>query len=203
MKLIVYYCPPGGFRRSYIEGGVKKMTRLILFPILCLSCFGGSDVWRKALDSAVDLQGYPCAKGYAWFFDGGRLKQCTLAREAPFGEAVAPAGSIVVLRHDGAPNYLMLVRNSMVRGLPLKGGGPLGPAEGATTAFYPSGKLKEAWLAEDHEVDGVPCMAAGGFFSAVAHRGGISTVFYEDGTLKSCTLSRDYEGLKRGTMFLR
>jgi len=131
------------------------------------------------------------------------LKQCTLAREAPFGEAVAPAGSIVVLHESGKPNYLMLVRNSTVRGLPCMGGGPLGPGEGATTAFYPSGKLKECFLAADHEVDGVPCMAAGGFWSSLIHSGAASAKFYEDGTLKSCTLSRDFEGLKRGTIFLR
>jgi hypothetical protein len=97
----------------------------------------------------------------------------------------------------------MLVRNSTVRGLPCMGGGPLGPGEGATTAFYPSGKLKECFLAADHEVDGVPCMAAGGFWTSITHRGATSARFYEDGALKGCTLSRDFEGKKRGSVIAR
>ena len=85
------------------------MRRHILFGALLLSprCFGWvePEVVRKTLEVPVEIQGYPCAKGFAWFFADGHLKQCTVSRETAFGEARAPTGSIVVPHRDGTPNY--------------------------------------------------------------------------------------------------
>jgi hypothetical protein len=41
------------------------------------------------------------------------------------------------------------------------GGGFLGPAEGSETAFYPSGKLHQCYLAKNQVVQGVPCAQGG------------------------------------------
>jgi len=183
------------------------MRRHVLFVALLLDprCFGWVEpqVVRKSLEVPREIQGYPCAKGFAWFFADGHLNQCTVSRETAFGEARAPTGSIVVLHPDGTPNYLFLSHDAPVLGYICKGGGPLGPSEGATTAFYPSGKLKQCWLAEDRIIQGVPCMAAGGFLSAIFHHGGFSTNFYENGKLRSCTLSKDFDGQRRGELIVQ
>src|ERR1035437_4378321 len=158
------------------------MRRHILFGALLLSprCFGWvePEVVRKTLEVPVEIQGYPCAKGFAWFFADGHLKQCTVSRETAFGEARAPTGSNVNARPlaggggvggGAAPDrihpcpasgryaeLLFFSHDAPVLGYTCKGGGPLGASEGATTAFYPSGKLKQCWLAEDQIVQGVP-----------------------------------------------
>jgi len=190
-----------------LNAGFHTMRKKMLFAaaLLGVRCFGWAEpeLTRKILDAPTEIQGYPCARGYAWFLPDGHLKQCTVSRETAFGEASAPAGSIVVLRLDGTPNYLFLAHDAPVLGYTCKGGGPLGPSEGATTAFYPSGKLKQCWLAEDQVVQGIPCMAAGGFFSAMFHHGGFSTDFYESGKLRSCTLSKNLDGQRRGDVFVQ
>ena len=60
--------------------------------------------------------------------------------------------------------------------------------EGIMTSFFPSGKLKECFLAADQEIQGVPCVH-GGFFSEL-FGGDASTKFYENGGLRACRLSR-------------
>jgi len=56
------------------------------------------------------------------------------------------------------------------------------------TSFFPSGKLKECFLAADQEIQGVPCVH-GGFFSEL-FGGSAATQFYENGGLRSCRLAR-------------
>jgi len=179
---------------------------VIFAVMLCaLGCAGGEasrpQSTRKTLDSSVQIQGYPCDKGYAWFYADGRLERCSVSRETAFGEVQVPARSIINLQQDGKPQFVLLSHDTSLLGYACKGGGPLGPGEGASTAFYPSGKLKVCWLASDQIVQGTPCKAAGGFFTAVFHHGGFDTEFYESGKLKSCTLSKDYAGLRGGQVF--
>jgi hypothetical protein len=182
-----------------------RENTLLVVILCCLQCIASAGLrpedHRKRLREPAEIDGYPCAQGYAWFYADGHLNQCTVSRDTGFGEAEAPAGSIVVLLPNGKPKYLMLVHNAPVLGYQCMGGGPLGPAEGAMTLFYPSGKLRLCWLAEDQVVQGVPCMAAGGFFGTLFHYGGASTSFHENGKLHSCTLSKDYRGKRRGELF--
>jgi antitoxin component YwqK of YwqJK toxin-antitoxin module len=154
---------------------------------------------RKALDRPAMIQGYPCAKGHAWFYANGHLKQCSLWRETAFGEALAPAGSIIILRPDGKPAFLLLSHAAWIAGNQCAGGSWLGPAEGSSTAFYPSGKLKQCFLAEDQLVQGVPCMN-GGFFGD-GRGGGVK--FYESGKLQSCKLTKDFGSQRRGERFVQ
>jgi hypothetical protein len=65
------------------------------------------------------------------------------------------------------------------------------------TAFYPSGKLKECWLAEDQLVQGIPCGRSGIF------TGDSGVQFYESGKLRACKLSKDYGKLRRGERFVQ
>lgn len=156
-------------------------------------------VTRRFLHAPAEIQGYPCAKGYAWFFDDGHLSRCTVSQEAAFGEARIPAGSIIALHPDGTPVFVQMSHDAQVLGYTCLGGSWLGPAEGAMVGFYPSGKLKECYLAGDQTVQGIPCMN-GGIFGDGMGRG---AEFYEDGKLKSCKLSRDFGALKRRTRFVQ
>jgi hypothetical protein len=142
---------------------------------------------RKHLDQATEIQGYPCDKGYAWFFEeGGGLHSCRLSREASFGDARASAGSWLYLRSDGKPASAILRHDTRIDGHTCQGSA-MG-LEGISTAFYPNGRLKACWLAADEEIEGVPC-ARGGFFKDLGG-GGSTTEFYENGSLRGCKLSR-------------
>ena len=155
--------------------------------------------YRKTLDQPQPIQGYPCAKGYAWFYAGGRLKRCTIASDIIFGTVAVPAQSIIQLLEDGQPQYAMMVRNTLVNGLPCAGGGPLGPGEGATTELYPSGKLKGCFLTQNQIVQGVPC-ARGGIHYAMTGND-VPIEFYESGKLKSCLLTADHNSQHSGNTF--
>jgi hypothetical protein len=182
--------------------GEKILFAVLLCVLGCAtSARSQSPDVKKKLDKPGEIQGYPCAEGFAWFYPDGHLKQCTISRDTEFGEARLPSGSIVVLTPGGEPRYAMLAHDASILGYTCRGGGPLGPAEGAATAFYPNGKLKQCWLAQDQDVQGAPCMAAGGLLGAIFHSGGAAVAFHQDGKLRSCTLSRDFGGLKRGDGF--
>lgn len=181
---------------------MTKSPFLVLL-LFCLAYAGwaGSPAFalRKTLDRPTEIQGYPCAKGYAWFFDNGSLNRCTITREIPFGEARIPAGSYIALRPDGKPNFVQMSHDAPILGIACLGGSKLGPGEGSVVAFYPSGKLKQCYLAGDQTVQGIPCMN-GGFFGD-GRGGGIK--FHENGKLQSCKLSQDFGSLRRGDRFVQ
>ena len=157
---------------------------------------------RATLQQDTEIQGYPCAKGYAWFYADGKLRDCTVSQETKYGEALIPRRSIINLNPNGSLWGGQLAHNTRIHDVLCDGGGILGPAEGASAAFYPSGKLKQCWLAGDQVVQGVPCMTAGfiGLFGDGARRDG-GAKFYESGKLESCTLGKDFGGKRRGEHF--
>jgi hypothetical protein len=180
--------------------------KIVLALVLCGLLAQGrapaqTQATRKSLDRETAIQGYPCAKGFAWFFADGRLYRCTVAREVPFGEATIPAGSIIALTPDGKPKFVQMSRTTTIRGYRCQGGSLLGPGEGSMVAFYPSGKLRELFLAEDQTVDGVPCAHSG--LVTTTLKGDPSVLFSEDGRLQSCRLSRAFEGQKKGDRYAR
>jgi hypothetical protein len=158
---------------------------------------------RRKLEQITEIQGYSCTKSYAWFYADGRLERCFVSKDTKFGEVQVPSGSIIVLRPDGKPEYAMLEHDSWLLGYHCRGGGPLGPAEGAMTTFYPSGRLKLCWLVADQEIQGVPCASSGGFFFDMFHHGGWGTWFYGNGKLHKCYLAHDFESLKKGQEIVR
>jgi len=190
---------------------MKRLSRLVavLAVVVAAGCGvaqtvqSGSAAQRTKLQQDTEMQGYPCAKGYVWFYADGKLESCAVSREFVFGEAKVPVGSIVSLLQDGRPRYAMMARDSEVAGVKCSGGNRLlGPSEGAMTAFYPSGKLEQCWLAGDQVVQGIPCMRGGflGLFGDGARRDG-GVKFYESGKLESCTLARDFGEKRRGDHF--
>lgn len=90
-------------------------------------------------------------------------------------------------------------RSTEIRGYLCDGGGSLGVSEGATVSFYPSGKLKECFLAADQAVQGVPC-SRGGFWVALSN-GDPSLKFRQSGRLASCKLSKNYGSQRKGERF--
>ena len=152
------------------------------------------DTARKHLQQNTIIQGYPCAKGYAWFFCDGHLSRCFVSEETSFGEARIPQGSVIELLPDGSTRYVMLAHNSKILDFEARGGGLLGPAEGATTDFYPNGKLRSLYLVHDQTIQGVPCRGGQwGIFTDPVN-GGNFVEFYENGKLKGCKLTHDYGG---------
>ena len=97
---------------------------------------------RAKLRQDTEIQGYPCAKGYPWFYADGKLESCAVSREIAFGEAMLPSGSILHLLLDGLPKFAVLQHDSVVAGVKCSGGNwLLGPSEGSMTVFYPA----ESW----------------------------------------------------------
>ncbi len=173
---------------------------LIAASILAVAA-GAPETYRKHLDQPTVIQGYLCARDYAWFFKDGRLSRCFVSRDFDVGETRVPEGSIVDLWPNGGLHYVTMKHDTLVSGVRCSGGGLLGPAEGAITVLFLSGKLKLCYLAGDQTVQGVPC-ASGGFWKATTgHDQAVE--FYEDGKLKSCRLSRNFGGHKRGDSFLQ
>ena len=154
---------------------------------------------RSMLRQDTVIQVYPCAKGYAWFYADGRLERCSVSRETVFGEAKIPALSIIVLLPEGGPKYAMLNSDTVIAGSNCRGGGLLGPGEGAMTTFYPSGKLKQCWLAGDQIVQGVPCRSGGLLGDGM----GEGVKLYESGRLNSCKLSQEFASQHRGDRFIQ
>jgi hypothetical protein len=95
---------------------------LLVFALCSLSCPVRANgalphVNRKTLDQPTEIQGYPCAKGFAWFFDDGRLNRCTVTREIAFGEARIPAGSYIGLHPDGTPDIVQMSHDAPILGM--------------------------------------------------------------------------------------
>jgi hypothetical protein len=155
------------------------------------------EVHRRFLHQPAEIDGYPCSKGYAWFFADGRLNRCTVAREIPFGEARIPAGTYIAVSEEGAPDFIQMSHDAPILGMTCMGGSWLGSGEGATVAFYPSGRLKQCYLAGDQIVQGVPCMSGG--LLGDGRSGGAE--FHENGKLQSCKLTKDFGAWKRGKRF--
>jgi hypothetical protein len=88
----------------------SELTRIVLLAAVfcCLFSTGWAQskpqTHRKTLDQPAEIQGYPCAKGYAWFFADGKLANCFVSRDIAFGEATVPAGSWITLLPDGKPH---------------------------------------------------------------------------------------------------
>jgi len=153
---------------------------------------------RRHLGRDVVIQGYPCARGYAWFYDSGSLNRCFASRSTSFGEAQIPRGSVIQLWPDGATQFAMLAHRATVAGYYVSGGSFLGPAEGAITSFYRSGKLHTAYLVHNQTIQGVPCRGSQWGLFTDSINGGNYIVLYPDGRLRACKLTRDFGGQRAG-----
>ena len=144
------------------------------------------------------IQGYPCAKGDAWFYPDGSLNQCTLSRSAALGDLPVPRGSVVEFWPNGAAHYLMLQRPADLAGYKIRGATRVGLSRGATTSFYRTGELRSFFLVSSESVQGVPCRG-GAWDTFTDPQGGENLVeLYRDGRLESCKLTHEYDGFRAG-----
>jgi hypothetical protein len=142
----------------------------------------------------VEIQGISCS-GSVEYYQGGKLKSCTLGREDTVTAQPLPPGTVVNLTPEGSLDWCFLPQNTVIQGHVC-----LGSGHGFMTGFHPNGQLKTAWLADDEVIQGIPC-AKYRFLSSL-FGGGERTVFDESGRLRYCTLSRDFtiedQNLKKG-----
>ncbi len=131
--------------------------------------------------TVTEIQGIPCI-GRVTYDASGKLQSCTLGRDHAFAGQPLAAGTVVHFTPDGVMDWCFLQENTMIQKHVC-----LGSGHDFMTGFHPNGKLKTAWLAQDEEIDGVPC-AKFRFLSAW-FGGGDCTTFHDNGRLRSCTLS--------------
>jgi len=179
------------------------MKRLLWFCLLvtfCASICKASEpnAVRNKIAHDATIQGFPCARGVAWFYPDGSLNQCTLARPAALGDVRVPRGSVVELWPSGAAHFLLLPHSGVLAGHHVRGGTRVAFSRGATTAFYRTGELRSFYLAGNENIQGVPCH--GGAWNTFADPTGAENMveLYQDGKLESCKLSRDFSGFRAG-----
>jgi hypothetical protein len=182
--------------RSENEESVTPRLRTIVFGSLgagaavifiLLLIFGGRNQPVTSRTAAappgevVEIQGISCT-GSVEYYQGGKLKSCTLGRNDTLsGQPLAP-GTVVNLRPDGSLDWCFLQENTVIQGHLCSGSG-----HGFMTGFHPNGQLKTAWLVQDEVIQGIPC-AKYSFLSSL-FGGGERTLFHENGRLNYCTLS--------------
>jgi hypothetical protein len=126
------------------------------------------------------IGGRPCKKGWLHLHANNVPAAFTAAHEIEEGRLKIPVDTWVLQTAEGVVTTCAFPRDTEVQGILCKG---TGGAKGAQVAVYPSGALKQVFLARDMRIQEVPC-AADAISGAVE--------FYEDGKLKSCLLSESY-----------
>jgi hypothetical protein len=191
------------------EEGVTPRVRTIVFGSLgigaaavftLLLIFGGRNQPVTSRTAAgpqgevLEIQGISCT-GSVEYYQGGRLKSCTLGREDTISGQPLPPGTVVNLTPEGYLDWCFLQENTVIQGHLCRGSG-----HDFMTGFHPNGKLKTAWLAQDEVIQGIPC-AKYSFMSGV-FGGGERTLFDESGRLRYCRLSEattiEGQELKKG-----
>jgi len=159
----------------------------VIFTLLLI--FGGHDgpVTSRTLAApkgeVAEVQGVSCF-GSVEYYQDGKLTCCTLAREDTLSGQPLPAGTVVHFTPDGYMDWCFLQQNTEIQGHLCRGEG-----HGFMTGFHPNGQLKNAWLARDEAIQGIPC--AKYRFMSVLFGGGENTTFYDDGRLRYTTLAED------------
>ena len=176
--------------RSAVFGSLA-MGAVVVFALLI--AIGGRETqstWRTERvpeGEVTEIQGVSCA-GQIDYYKNGNLESCTLSRNDTLSGQPLPAGTVVVFTEDGVFDWCFLQHDTEIQGHLCRGQG-----HGFMTAFYPNGTLRQAWLAEDEVIQGIPCSKFR-FFSAVFggfHGKNGGTYFYPNGQLRSCELSRN------------
>src|SRR5579863_9840141 len=113
---------------------MKYLLLLCLSLPLCVSVCTASEpnALRNKITRDTTVQGYPCARGEAWFFPDGSLNQCNLSRPAAIGSDLrVPRGAVIELWPDGPAHFLLLHHSAILSGYRVRGGTQHGLARGA------------------------------------------------------------------------
>lgn len=144
------------------------------------------------LSMEFSVEGYDFPKASSILFNAeGTLTQCILGDSARiFGQAF-PVGTTLFFGRWGQKVSFWLPSNTVIQGHLVAGSN-----DGIGNSIYPNGKLKVIWLAEDENIDGVPCTSSGNilrFGLGVIPLGTQRMVwFHENGRLQQAMLSRDF-----------
>jgi hypothetical protein len=131
-------------------------------------------VKRAFLVEETELAGLPC-RGYAWWYEDGRIDNVELAAERVVQGHRFPEGTRVFFDRDGRLAHAWLSEDTVIDGRPCRGRWKI------DTAFHPNGRVRAFFPPDTLEIDGVACVAS------VFH----PVYLHPDGRLCQCKLARD------------
>ncbi len=184
--LIGYFCT------SYSQQEAQKEQLVQGFP--CggkVEYFDNGKISSCILSKPFSIEGYLLPKGSKVFLGlNGELGQCLLGDSAKIVGQSFPRGTWVFFNRWGQKISFWLPKNMVMQGFWIGASD-----DGIGNSIYPSGKLKAVWLADDQDIEGIPCTSSGNIF-----RFGFKVIplgtqrmawFHENGRLAQAMLSRD------------
>jgi hypothetical protein len=104
------------------------------------------------LKSDIDIDHYPCKRGWVHFTKDWELKLFCLYKAAEVENVDLPKGSWII--ENQKDDYITVVfpADTTIQGFPVRGGGGV---KGARTQFYKSGELKNFFPAQDFVLNGI------------------------------------------------
>jgi hypothetical protein len=196
------------------------LSRYFIFIIPIIISFVFSMCQPSSSNSTRQIiQSVPCV-GKVQYHKNGKLQSCYLAQDYRIEGNQLPAGSRLFFFKDGNPSECWISKEASFYGqsLPAKTSvffnrwgfkfsfwlpkemriqGHLIPSthDGVGNSLHLNGKLKAIWLADDEEINGVPCSSSGDirrFGKKVLSLGTKRMVwFYDNGNLQQAMISRD------------
>jgi len=147
-------------------------------------------VQRRQLRAPEIIDGVHCAPTgnfSAETYLSGALYSCPVLNDTVIAGHALFAGTWITLDTLRRLEHAWLSRNTILAGHLCKGTG----YKGYSTRFREDGSLRLCFLAEDTEINGVPCIH-GSFWTEI--RGGTMTAatFHRDGSLAGCQASRTF-----------
>ena len=134
----------------------------------------------------------------AYYTPGDTLYRVDLAEADSLLDWIVPAKTMVFFNPDSTIRYCFLSKNTEMDGLVCRGSG-----HNWMTCFYPNGRLKLVWLAEDATIEGIQVRKAT-WWRAVWQQA--QTAFHPNGELKTAWLAEDQtiqgELRKKGSMVM-
>jgi hypothetical protein len=113
------------------------------------------------------------------FDEQEKLRSCTLSKDTTIAGQILPAKTVAYFNPEGSVTNCFLSRDTLIQGHLVRGWGT-----NFETGFYPDGRLRLGWLAQEEEIQDVPCAPFRFWTNA-----GVS--FHDNGKLKSCRLAKD------------
>ncbi len=184
--------------RTLVFGGLAVAATLVFCLLIIFGdrgkeeMYGGSSTALKAGEITM-IQGVACTQRIERYANG-KLEFCSLARDQAISGQQLPASTGVHFTPEGIFDWCFLQQDTQIQGHLCRGSG-----HNFITGFYPDGKLRGVYQAEDEVIDDVPCSRFR--FPQVFFSHGGGTSFHENGRLKSAVLSR--ESMIQGHRFRR
>jgi len=148
-------------------------------PFKKLRCVEPSGIYIGFTDQNFRVDSFEVEKGWVHFHANWKLRVFQTAEPVPLNSFVFPEQTWLFLDTLGFITSCVFPEDQLVQEYICRGGGGI---KGISTGFYPSGRLKSFYPAENILADNIPCSKTVFF----------PVTLYENGQLKSCRLSADY-----------